>query len=309
MSDNHYASARGADNAGMAQVIYPRFTTDVAIGPGFSNVWSAYTTLISSVSGDWMVLGAYAKIMGYGDANIVEHGQLQVATGLAGAEIPFATFGDSFWFFTPAAAGSYVGYNRTFLMPPLLVPATTRIRARATQMSDGAHGQCFIFISLFGVPVPFYQRPHRLHRPDAYMRGRTGLGPSQAEADFMILPTPLSQTTVTCGAAAFGNWATVITVANQTSPLLLVGLRALPITPADWLNNAFLAEMGIGEAASAIGIEEVKFCHPGLGYGLAGGYLQLRRPIYIPAGSGVSLRAGGNNGKTISCQIMAVPLK
>ena len=110
--------------------------------------------------------------------------QFQIATGLAGAEIPFATFGDTYWFFIPAATGTWVGFGRTFLFSPIYVPATTRIRGRATQMTDGTVSSGFMMVSLFGVPAPFYQRKHPLHRPDMYMRGITGMAPSQAHAGF-----------------------------------------------------------------------------------------------------------------------------
>jgi len=305
MSDNHYAPARVADNAGRAQVIFARFSRDPYITPGVSNAWSSWADG-GTVSGSWWVLGAYAKILGAATANTATHIQTQLATGAAGSEVPFATIGDAFSFLTPASTGTYVGYGRTFLVPPILIPNGTLVRQRSSVNTADTSGR--IIWNLFGVPVPFYQRKHPLHRPDMYMRGRTGMAASAAMADWMILPTPTSQTVVTTANGAFGAWATVITAASQTAPLLIVGLKCIEQTIGSLLSNPVLAEIGIGEAASAIGIEEVKFCNSS-GFGLPAGYMPLRRPIFIPAGSGLSLRAGSLAAQGVLFQVMTVPLR
>ena len=305
MSDNHYAPARVADNAGRAQVIGARFVPDYTLTPTASSVWSAWNTGFT-VSGDWLALGAYVKILGASAATLTAFIQHQLATGAAGSEVPFATFGDSFSFLITGADTQYVDYTRIFLFPPILLPNGTVIRQRATISSAGASGR--LIWNLFGIPVPFYQRPHPLHRPDAYMRGRTALGPSAAMADAMEWPTPLTYTTAATANAAFGAWATVATAANQTMPLLVTGLKCMEATVGDLLNRAILAEIGIGEAAAAVGIEEVKF--PNVSpFALPGGYMPLRRPIYIPAGSGLSVRAGSTAVKNVLFQISSVALK
>ena len=304
MSDNHYAPARVADYAGRAQVIGARFTTDYNVVPGVANAWSAYAAGFTTV-GEWVVLGVYAQIFGTAIASTALHIQTQLATGAGGAEVPFATIGDAFAFLSPASTGSYMGFCRTFLIPPTYMPNGTVIRQKSSVNIAAANGR--IRWNLFGVPAPFYQRKHPLHRPDMYMRGRTALGSSQIQSDFMILPTPLSQAAVTTAAAAFGNWVTVITAANQTSPLLIVGVKCVEHAPGEFINQAILAQLGIGEAAAAIGIEEVKFCNASPG--LPGGYVQLRRPIFLPASSGLSIQAGSVPAKQVDFQVMAVPLK
>lgn len=307
MSDNHYAPARVADNAGRAQIFSARFAGDIGPIPGTSFAWGNWVDLVAAVSGNWWALGAYVRILGVATAGLELHVQAQLATGPADSEVPFATFGDAFGFLVPAATGTYVVFNRTFLFPPLLIPDGTKIRIRGTVSDTGTTARTTV--SLFGVPAGFYQRPHPRYSPDAYMRGRRGMAPSAAMGEFMILPTPLTTVTVATGNAAFGNWVTVITAANQTQPLLVTGLKTTENVFQGLLGKSLLAEIGIGEAAGAVGIEEVKFPNSS-GYPAAAGYLQLRRPIYIPAGSGLSLRAGSNTtAKDELMQITAVPLR
>jgi hypothetical protein len=306
MSDNHYAPARVADNAGRAQIITPRFGQDPTVVPGVSNAWSAWGALIDPTSGDWVALGAYAQILGLASANTVVHVQMQLATGAAGAEVPFATIGDAFAELNSTGTYVYIIYYRTFLFPPILIPSGSRISQRASVNTAGAYAR--IRPSIFGVPAGFYQRMHPLHRPDMYMRGRTGMAASLAMANWMILPSPTSQTTVTTGAGAFGAWAQVISPASQTQPLILTGLKVAEAAAGSLLNYPVLAEIGIGATGAEIGVEEVKF--PDNNPGSPDGYLQLRRPIYIPAGTGINIRAGSDGGSYgMLFQVTAVPLR
>jgi hypothetical protein len=87
MSDNHYAPARVADNAGRAQVIGARFVPDYTLTPTASSVWSAWNTGFT-VSGDWLVLGAYVKILGASAATLTAFIQHQLATGAAWRSAP-----------------------------------------------------------------------------------------------------------------------------------------------------------------------------------------------------------------------------
>jgi len=307
MTVNAHAFARSPGNAGRMQIIGPRFAVDVLSTPGVNSVWGNYASIIAAVAGNWWVLGAYVRTMGFASAGMTAHSQVQLATGAAGFEVPFATIGEAFSFLAPAATGSNVFFSRTFLFPPQYIPNATVVRFRSTV--DQAGTVVRTWVSLFGIPVPFYDRPNTLHRPEGFRRGRTGLGASQAMADMMLVPDPLTYTTVTLGGAAFGNWVTALTAAAQTQPLLVTGVK-LCGPDATLLGHPALLEIGIGEAAAAVGIEEVKFCNSA-NMGMPVGLLELWRPIYIPPGSGLSLRGGttGAAGHTVTVQILTQPLK
>lgn len=247
--------------------------------------WSAYSQITAGYASAFTpvalhMTGQFNDLVTAAVSLLVEY---EVATGAAGAEVPYATYHHclNMGMSNPGASTTAFGiFGETFPMGPTPIPASTRIahRIRISNVNtNGTVGLSIYLAGFVGGDVPVGYRPYDV---DPHWRGIHSAVSRVAPGGSMLAVTP--------GAAwAYGSW--VQAIASAAKDLLVTGVIRGDDTTI--LGAHMYAEVGTGAAASEVSRGRVGF--PVRTYG-AVGLQRFLRPIFVKNGERVALRAAGS---------------
>lgn len=265
-----------------------------------NQAYSAYEQLISAanLTFDYVLCGAYvgtAFLAGSAtNGNAFIRFQAQIATGAVASEVVIAEWADQFWINKSGTTDqALIGKNMTVFFTPKLIPNGTRLSwhlwgnlATSTAAKAGMY--------LFGYKASEWAKikPYDYER---YMKGLVGTTTNTYPAPS---GTGGGANVVTHATTAwtYGAWVNVIAANAITSPFLITGVMAgVDLTPTGGGIQAQF-QIGTGAAGSEVPVDNVALsrCLTNLGQP-GGGNLYLKRPVWCPANTAVSLRVAGNS--------------
>lgn len=278
-----------AKRDGILENFYPRNVATIAvISAGAAWTWpAAYTQLVAATVTDFVphILHATWKLNMLVAALTGVQVEYEIATGAAGAEVPFARYTWGFYgtIINPGAGTqSEIHGGDTFPMGPTLIPSGTRIaaRVRISQAVGTAISEVDAYIGGYdGGAAPASYDPYSLR---AHLCG--------VHRSLMQL-TPTGATIGIGGAAFPGYGAPVQVLAAAPKDLLVWG--ASKVGPAAGL--AIHTYMELMTGAAGFEIPRARIAFPGCTSG-SPGVQQLYRPVLVRAGERLSARTTGSAG-------------
>lgn len=265
------------------QIVVPSLASAPLIAPGLSWTWGSYAQITAGLAYDFLCMGATPSLF----LAVIPPAplftfflQFEIATGAAGSEVAraYGQIGGMAHNPSPNTEGSIWANTRETPFQPFVIPAGTRIAARA---AFSVTYSPFFALFLYGFnDSTFPASPTSINYND-YWHGDLGLTP-----ETMLTPQ-LSSLTVTSGAASWtwGSWVQVW--ASAAADTLIRGVIAGLSTAGQTQ-----IQLGIGPAGSEVPFDTLAWgAHPLLTTGPLTGYVRLARPLQINIGERLAVRA------------------
>ena len=269
------------------ELLYPRDAVPILVQTtGAAWNWTAYSQLVASTSADFWPVAFHLNVIGAPQAAGIARvfAEIELATGAAGSEVPFATIPYAFDanIGTSTPGTDLLGTGFEWPLPPAKINSGTRIAMRSR-------------ISVADTVMKLYAA--------GYLAGYEGAAPSSdlrypldqhLRGDF---PSELKQTPAgsslsvpTTGFPTFGAWTEVI--ASAAADLLVWGIAYTE--DASGTNSSRKVQLGIGASGSEVAYTQVGFPHAVTVLG--SGVQRLRRPLLVYSGERLAVRqSGGGN--------------
>ena len=264
------------------EVLYPTLANARALSAGAA-AWAfgAYSQCSAAVAADYYPHGVHLSIQASPNLTVATpvFVEVEVATGAAGAEVPYGTvclvFTTSLFV---ADSAPFLNFGLTLPLGPTLVPSGTRLAARCRQSQTQANVGTTVRIYVTGhhTPVPASDATYGL---DSYLGGSYAAGS-------IVTPAGATLAVPTLAYPNYGAWTQVIASAARDS--LVRGVSYDQGAAATNLGRHM--QFGIGAAGA-----EVPYSLIGLPAGSTTGcgIQLLRRPLLLLAGERLAVRQSG----------------
>jgi hypothetical protein len=221
------------------------------------------------------------------------NGEIQLATGAAGSEVPFATipFAIAAYLASPGSSTqAFLGVGRNYPIAPKLIPAGTRIAVRSRMSVSNTYATAYTRVYVIGYPGGAAPAGFSTYT----LRGQqTGIQKGISK----VIPEG-STLDITPGANNWGDWTEVIE--NAPSELLIRGVAVSPgyQSTVNW----GIMELGIGPAGSEV--TKARLWFPTIYYCNAH-YQYMTRPLLVKPGERLAARIWSSSTLYIhKCQFL-----
>ncbi len=262
------------------ELLYPRdAAAKVVTSTGAAWNWSAYVEIVASTSADFWPVTLHTQQAGKAKATGVHNviGELEIATGAAGSEVPFATFPVAFDAFTIDAENAS---GITWPMNPKKIVAATRLAARSR--INLADTSAILNLALYLAGYEAAAKSSDLRYPqDQLLRG-------DFASDMKQTPAGAALSVAVSAFPNFGAWVEVI--ASAPADLLVWGITTLE-DAVGFSNSSRKVQLGLGAAAAEVAYTQIGV--PAISGTIGSGHQRLRRPLLVYSGERLAVRQSG----------------
>lgn len=247
--------------------------------------WSAYSQITAGFASAFTPVAVHALVK-FTDLITNAYAPLaefEIATGAAGAEVPYATFHTacvSGMSNPGASTTAFTSIGETWPIGPTAIPANTRIACRIRSSVASASGTVAIGAYLAGFVGGDVPPGYRAYDIDPHWRGIHAGVSKVAPGGASVAITP--------GAAyAYGSWVQLL----ASAPKDLLVWAVIRGDDATMLPANMYLEVGTGAAASEVSRGRLAFP---ISTFAAVGLQRFLRPIFVENGERVAARAAGS---------------